>query len=172
MLVFFFLFLPYIHSLASVWSVAEGHITPEVLLMGQQCQAETFHGFIPCSLQTKHCYWPGLLLVLHFVLLLVFAFNRQQDPSINLLANLVGTGSLQVWILVSGGVLVSRCTGSLIYSEFNHPSWYHLPCQLFRRKSASSWIHLCYHSTYDIHCNYCLPHLSTIEAHQAVDEGA
>ena len=27
--------------------------TPETLLMGQQCQAETFHGFIPCSLQSK-----------------------------------------------------------------------------------------------------------------------
>ena len=42
-----------LHSLASLWSVAAGHITPEALLMGQQCQAETFHGFIPCSLQSK-----------------------------------------------------------------------------------------------------------------------
>ena len=42
-----------LHSFASLWSVAAGHITPEAFLMGHQCQAETFHGFIPCSLQTK-----------------------------------------------------------------------------------------------------------------------
>ena len=39
-----------IHSLASIWSVAAGHITLEALLMGPQYQAEIFHGFIPCSL--------------------------------------------------------------------------------------------------------------------------
>ena len=48
-----------------------------------------------------HCYW---LLVLRFVLFLVFAFNCQQDSSINLLAILVGTGILQLWAWVSGGV--------------------------------------------------------------------
>ena len=42
-----------LHSLASLWSVATGHITPEALLMGQQCQTETFHGCILCSLQSK-----------------------------------------------------------------------------------------------------------------------
>ena len=42
-----------LHSLASLWSVAASHITPEAFLMGQQCQAETFYGFIPCSLQNK-----------------------------------------------------------------------------------------------------------------------
>ena len=35
-LVFLFLFLPYILP-ASVWSVAAGHITLEAFLMGQQC---------------------------------------------------------------------------------------------------------------------------------------
>jgi len=34
----------------------------------------------------KHRYWTGLLLCLHCALLLVFAFNTQADPSINLLA--------------------------------------------------------------------------------------
>ena len=29
--------------------------------------------------KAKHRYWPGLLLVLRFVLLLVFALNPQQD---------------------------------------------------------------------------------------------
>ena len=42
-----------LHSLASLWSVAAGHITPEALLIGQQWQAETFHGFIQRSLQSK-----------------------------------------------------------------------------------------------------------------------
>ena len=45
------LFLSSLHSLASLWSVATGHITPEALLVGQQ--AETSHGFIPSSLQSK-----------------------------------------------------------------------------------------------------------------------
>ena len=42
--------------------------------------------------KVKHHYWPGLLLVLHTVLLLVFALNPQQDPNINLLAIVVGAG--------------------------------------------------------------------------------
>ena len=52
----------------------------------------------------KHRYWPGLLLVLRFILLLVFALNYQCDTSINLLAISVGTGMLTVWAWVSGGV--------------------------------------------------------------------
>ena len=142
--------------------------------MGQQCQAETFHGFIPCSLQTKHCYWPGLLLVLHFVLLLVFAFNHQQDPSINLLANLVGTGSLQVWILVSGDVYNNWCLDALEASFTLNliilvGTTYHV------NYSGENQLVVGYTSAIiacGIHCNYCLPDLSTIEAHQAVDEGA
>ena len=52
--------------------------------------------------KAKHRYWPGLLLVLRFVLL-VFAMNPQQDPSVHLLVILVGTGILQMWAWVSGG---------------------------------------------------------------------
>ena len=47
----FSLLISSLHFLASLWSVAAGHITPEALLMGQQ--AETFSGCIPCSLQSK-----------------------------------------------------------------------------------------------------------------------
>ena len=56
--------------------------------------------------KAKHRYWPGLLLVLRFVLLLVFAFqfNPQQDTSINLLAIQVGVGMLHLWAWISGGV--------------------------------------------------------------------
>ena len=56
--------------------------------------------------------WPGLLLVVRFVLL-VFALNPQQDPSINLLAILVGTGLLQLWAWVSGGVYRNWCLDAL-----------------------------------------------------------
>ena len=41
-----------------------------------------------------------------FVLYLVFALNPQQDPSVNLLAILVGARILQLWALVSGGVYI------------------------------------------------------------------
>ena len=56
----------------------------------------------------QHRYWPGLLLVLRFVLL-EFAMNPQQDPNINLLVILVGTGILQMWAWVSGGVYKNWC---------------------------------------------------------------
>ena len=82
--------------------------------MGQQCQAQTFHRFIPCSLQSKkNRYWPGLLFVLHFVLLLVFALNPRKDQNIKLLVILVGTGSLVVWAWISGGVYRNWCLDAL-----------------------------------------------------------
>ena len=49
-------------------------------------------------------YWPGLLLVVHLVVLLVFVFHPQQDLSITLLVILVGTGILHIWACVSSGV--------------------------------------------------------------------
>ena len=66
--------------------------------------------------KAKHRYWPGLLLLLRFVLLLVFAFqfNPQEDrASINLLAILVGTGVLVVWAWISGGVYSTWCLDAL-----------------------------------------------------------
>ena len=50
--------------------------------------------------KAKHRYWPGLLLVLRFVLLLLIALNL----NINLVAILVGAGFLQLWAWISGGV--------------------------------------------------------------------
>ena len=47
--------------------------------------------------------------MLRFVLLLVFAFNPLQDPSITLVAIQVGTGVLQLWAWVSGGVYRNWC---------------------------------------------------------------
>ena len=63
--------------------------------------------------KAKHRYWPGLLLVVRFVLLLVFALNPEQDPSVNLLAILVGTGLLIEWAWISGGVYRNWCLDAL-----------------------------------------------------------
>ena len=63
--------------------------------------------------KAKQRYWPGLLLVLRCVLLLVFAFNHQQDPNINLLAILAGTAILVVWAWLSGGVYKKWCLDAL-----------------------------------------------------------
>ena len=51
--------------------------------------------------------------MLRFVFLLVFAFNTQEELSINLLAILVGTGILVVWARVSGGVYRNWCLEGL-----------------------------------------------------------
>ena len=53
--------------------------------------------------------WPGLLLVLRFVLLLVFALNPQQHFNANLLVILAVAGILQLWVWVSGGVYRNWC---------------------------------------------------------------
>ena len=112
-LVFTLLFLPYtLLLLFGQWLQAKSHL--EALLMGQQCQAETIHRFLPCSLQSKTSLlaWTAAY-ALRCVLLIVFAFNCQQDPSVNLLAILVGTGILHLWAWVSGGVYKNWCLDAL-----------------------------------------------------------
>ena len=52
----------------------------------------------------KHRYWIGLLLCLRCVLLLVFAFNTQADPSLNLLA---------ISSVAFGLILITRYTGAV-----------------------------------------------------------
>ena len=79
--------------------------------MGQQ--AETFLDAYHAPYKARHRYWPGLLLVFRFILLLVFALNPQNDPSINLLTILVVTDILVVWAWVSGRVYESWCLDAL-----------------------------------------------------------
>ena len=102
-LVFLFLFLPYtLLLLFGQWLQALSHLR----LFSWVNRLKPFMDSYHAPYKAKHRYWPGLLLVLRFVLLLVFAFqfNPQQDrASINLLAILVGTGILVVWAWVSGG---------------------------------------------------------------------
>ena len=63
--------------------------------------------------KAKHCYWPGLLLMLHFTLLLVFTLNTQHDTSTYLLTVLVVTEVLHLCAWVSGGVYRNWCLDAL-----------------------------------------------------------
>ena len=110
--VFLFLFLPYtLLLLFSQWLQAISHLT--IFSWVNSARLKPFMDSYHAPYKAKHRYWPGLLLVLRFVLLLVFAFNIQQDSSVNLLAILVGTGMLQLWAWVSGGVYKNWCLDAL-----------------------------------------------------------
>ena len=169
LLVFFFLFLPYTFLLLfGQWLQTKSHLS--LFSWVNDTRLKAFLDLNHAPYKPKHRYWPGLLLLLHFALLLVFASNPQQDSKINLLAIPLGAGVLQLWTC---GLqeLVSRCTGRLLCSQLDHASWCHLLCQYFRRESACSGVHFCLHSTHYIHWDPCLPHLPPTETHQAVEEG-
>ena len=111
-LVFFFLFLPYtLLLLFGQWLLAISHL--RLFSWVNSARLKPFMDSYHAPYKAKHRYWPGLLLVLRFVLLLVFALNPQQDPNINLLAILVGAGVLTVWAWVSGGVYKNWCLDAL-----------------------------------------------------------
>ena len=105
-LVFLFLFLPYTFLLLfGQWLQTISHL--RLFSWVNSSRLKPFTDSYHAPYKPKHRYWPGLLLVLRFVLLLVFAlqFNPQQDRvSINLLAILVGTGVLVVLAWISCGV--------------------------------------------------------------------
>ena len=102
-LVFFFLFVPYtLLLLFGQWLRAISHL--RLFAWINSARLTFFMDSYHAPYKARHRYWPGLLLVLRFILLLVFALNPQQDPSITLLAILEGTGILQLWAWTSGGV--------------------------------------------------------------------
>ena len=111
-LVFIFLFLPYtLLLLFGQWLQAISHL--RLFSWVNSARLKAFMDSYHAPYKAKHRYWPGLLLVLRFVLLLVFALNLQQDPNINLLTILAGTGILTVWAWVSGGVYKNWCLDAL-----------------------------------------------------------
>ena len=111
-LVFLFLFLPYtLLLLFGQWLQVISHL--RIFSWVNSARLKAFMDSYQAPYKAKHRYWPGLLLVLRFVLLLVFAFNIQQDPSVNLLAILVGTGMVQLWAWISGGVYKNWCLDAL-----------------------------------------------------------
>ena len=111
-LVFLFLFIPYtLLLLFGRWLQAISHL--RIFSWVNSARLKPFMDSYHAPYKAKHRYRPGLLLVLRFVLLLVFAFNIQQDPSVNLLAILVGTGMLHLWAWVNGGVYKNWCLDAL-----------------------------------------------------------
>ena len=108
LLVLLFLFLPYTLLLVfGQWLQAISHL--RLFSWVKSVRLKPFMDSYHAPYKAKHRYWPGLLLVLHFVLLLVLALNT----SINLLAILVGTGILVAWAWVSGGVYRNWCLDAL-----------------------------------------------------------
>ena len=94
MLVFLFLFLPYtLLLLFGQWLQALSHL--RFFSWVNSAKLKPFMDSYHAPYKAKHRYWPGLLLVLRFSLLLVFAFNIQEELSINLLAIL--SGQMDLW---------------------------------------------------------------------------
>ena len=111
-LVFLFFFLPYtLLLLFGQWLQTISHL--RLFSWVNSARLKPFMDSYHAPYKAKHRYWPGLLLVLRFVLLLVFALNPQQDPNINLLAILLGAGILQLWAWTSGGVYKNWCLDAL-----------------------------------------------------------
>ena len=111
-LVFLFLFLPYTLLLVfGQWLQALSHL--RLFSWVNSARLKLFMDSYHAPYKAKHRYWPGLLLILRFVLLLVFAFNSEEDQSINLLAILVANGFLVAWAWVSGGVYRNWCLDAL-----------------------------------------------------------
>ena len=112
MLVLLFLFLPYTLLLFfSQWLQATSHL--KLFSWVNSARLKPFLDSYHAPYKAKHRYWPGFLLILRFVLLLVVALNPQQDPSVNLLAIVVTTASVVAWAWVSGGVYRNWCLDAL-----------------------------------------------------------
>ena len=106
-LVFLFLFLPYtLLLLFCQWLQAISHL--RLFSWVNSARLNAFMDSYHAPYKAKHRYWPGLLLVLRFVLLLVFAFNFQEDPKTSLLAILIGAGNLFLWLWIIGGVYTNK----------------------------------------------------------------
>ena len=179
LLVFFFLFLPYtLLLLFGQWLQAISHLR----LFSWVNKLKPFMDAYHAPYKAKHRYWPGLLLVLRIFLLLVFAFNPQQDPSVNLLVVLLGAGILHLWAWVSGGVYKNWCLDALEASFFLNliilvGATYHVKLTYVkdRVKFVENELAVSYTSisiALGTFIDPCLSHLPAIEAHQAVEEDA
>ena len=106
-LVFLFLFLPYtLLLLFGQWLQAMSYL--RLFSWVNSARLKPFMDSYHAPYKTKHRYWPGLLLVLRFTLLLVLAFNIQEDPKTNLLAILIEVGNLFLWLWISGGIYTNK----------------------------------------------------------------
>ena len=119
--VFLLLFLPYtLLLLFCQWLQAISHL--RLFSWVKSARLKPFMDSYHAPYKAKHRYWPGLLLVLRFVLFLVFAVNPQQDPNTNLLAIFGVAGIIHLWAWVSGGVYKYWCLdvleGSFVLNLF------------------------------------------------------
>ena len=106
-LVFFVLFLPYtLLLLFGQWLQAISHL--RLFSWVKNARLKPFMDSYHAPYKAKHRYWYGLLLVLRFTLLLVFAFNFQEDPKTNLLAILIEVGNFFLWLWITGGVYTNK----------------------------------------------------------------
>ena len=106
-LIFLFLFLPYtLLLLFGQWLQTISHL--RLFSWVNSARLKAFMDSYHAPYKAKHRYWPGLLLVLRFSLLLVSAFNFQEDPKTSLLAILIGAGNLFLWLWISGGVYTNK----------------------------------------------------------------
>ena len=111
-LAFLFLFLPYtLLLLFGQWLQAISHL--RLFSWVNSTRLKAFMDSYHAPYKAKHRYWTGLLLVLRFVLLLVFALNLQEEHSINLLAILVTNGLVVAWAWVGGGIYRNWCLDAL-----------------------------------------------------------
>ena len=111
-LIFLFLFLPYtLLLLFGQWLQAISHL--RLFSWVNNTRLKAFMDSYHAPYKAKHRYWPGLLLVLRFILLLVFALNLQEEHSINLLSILVTTGLLVAWAWLGGGIYRNWCLDAL-----------------------------------------------------------
>ena len=110
--VFLFLFLPYtLLLLFGQWLQAISHL--RLFSWVNSARLKPFLDSYHAPYKAKHRYWPGLLLVLRFILLLVFALNPQEERSINLLSILVTSGLLVALAWVGGGIYRNWCLDAL-----------------------------------------------------------
>ena len=106
-LVFLFLFFPYTFLLLfGHWLQALSHLS--LFSWVNSARLKPFIDSYHAPYKAKHRYWPGLLLVLRFCLLLVSAFNFQEDPKTTLLAIPIGAGNIFLWLWISGGVYTNK----------------------------------------------------------------
>ena len=111
-LAFLVLFLPYtLLLLFGQWLQAISHLSFFSWVNRLKPFMDSYHA----PYKAKHRYWPGLLLVLRFILFIVFAisFDPQQDTKVSLLIILVGAGVLFFWAWFTGGVYRNWCLDAL-----------------------------------------------------------
>ena len=101
------LFLPYtLLLLFGQW--IQAHSEKRIFSWISNYRVKPFLDAYHAPYRNRHCYWPGLLLVLRCILFLVFAFNVLGNPIVNLLAISVCVMTLLILARLTGMVYSNR----------------------------------------------------------------